>query len=76
MGHGNIFASVCHSVQGGMHAHTPPSRRILRDAVNVRAVRILLECILVECSFRDSLFLGIIKLLMAAKFISESDIVN
>ena len=33
------------------HAHTTPGmyvpRRILRDAVNERAVRILLECILV-----------------------------
>ena len=37
---------------GGMHGrghawHAPPPNQILRDAVNERAVRILLECILV-----------------------------
>ena len=54
---GNIFTSICHSVHrlggmpGGGHAwlaHTPPRpQQILRDTVNERAVRILLECILV-----------------------------
>ena len=54
LGQGNVFISVCHSVhkgvciQGGLHRGwaTPPPNWILRDTVNERAVRILLECIL------------------------------
>ena len=56
LGQGNIFISVCHSVhRGGVpdqvhppwdQAGTPPRSR-LRHTVNARAVRILLECILV-----------------------------
>ena len=47
MGQGNAFTPVCHSV------HTPDTLHpgILRDTVNKRAVRILLECILAEKYF-------------------------
>ena len=36
-----------HVWQGGVHGMPPPPRQILRDTVNERAVRILLECILI-----------------------------
>ena len=57
LGQGNIFAPVCHSVHGGggvPQAGTPPGQvhpRACWDTVNKRAVRILLECILVHNSF-------------------------
>ena len=82
LGQGNIFAPVCHSVQGGTcpgtphpqqvhppgrysppagtpprqvhstrRAGTPPCSNACWDMVNKRAVRILLECILVIFSF-------------------------
>ena len=55
---GNVFSSVCHSVHGdtstsgrGLHqggvGQTPPPHLIVRKTVNERAVRILLDCILV-----------------------------
>ena len=57
LGQGNIFAPVCHSVHGGgsasVHAgitpreQTPPEQCMLGDTANKRALRILLECILV-----------------------------
>ena len=43
-GRGHVWQGAC--VAGGK-AHVPPPRQILRDTVNERAVRILLECILV-----------------------------
>ena len=56
LGQGNVFTPVCDSVHGGgcipayNRADNPPRQdpRILRDTVNKRAVRILLECILVK----------------------------
>ena len=43
---GGVHGGGGHAWQGGIHAtHTP--QQILRDTVNERAVRILLECILV-----------------------------
>ena len=51
---GYVFTRVCHSVhsggracQGGRHAHPPRQILRLRHTVNERAVRILLQCILV-----------------------------
>ena len=35
-------------VAGGRAWHAAPPRQILRDTVNERAVRVLLECILVQ----------------------------
>ena len=49
LGQGNIFTSVCHSVHRARSP--PPSRQIPRDSVNEQAVRILLECILVDPGF-------------------------
>ena len=43
-----------HMWQGACMAHTSPPWQILRDTVNERAVRILLECILVVQLFRCS----------------------
>ena len=72
---GYVFTRVCNSVHGGgsasVHAGTPPRSRppweqtpreqcMLGDAGNKRAVRILLECILVLnlfFSFKFFLFL-------------------
>ena len=43
-----MFTSVCHSVhRGGGGVRPPPTCTPLRRMVNARAVRILLECILV-----------------------------
>ena len=58
LGQGNIFTNVCHSFcprgRGGSASRgvglgrpTPNPHRTLQDTVNERAVRILLECILV-----------------------------
>ena len=44
---GNVFTSVCQEFCPRGGGRRPPPR-ILRDAVNERAVRILLECILVS----------------------------
>ena len=43
-GRGHVWEKAC--VAGGHAWHTGPPRQILRDTVNERAVRILLECIL------------------------------
>ena len=60
LGQGNVFTPVCDSVHGGvstpLHAAPPradtpgqthPPPQILRDTVNMWAVRILMKCILV-----------------------------
>ena len=68
-GQGNIFTPVCHSVHRGgeyLIRHTPlgpgtppgqvhPPGCKLRNTVNDQPVRILLECILVSCTFRENL---------------------
>ena len=41
---------------GRVACMSPPPRQILRDTVNERAVRILLECILVELAFHSAGF--------------------
>ena len=58
LGQGNIFTPVCHSVHRGGGVGTPPGpgtppseQCMLGDTGNKRAVRILLECILVSISF-------------------------
>ena len=64
-GRGHVWQGACMAggvcmargacVAGGHAWHTrPPPREILRDTVNERAVRILLECILVIQLFRCS----------------------
>ena len=52
LGQGNIFTSVCHALRprGGVR-QTPP-HQILWDMVAERAVRILLEYILVKQEFQ------------------------
>ena len=64
-----IFSEACvkNSVHGGggsasvhagiPHPPPPPEQSMLGDTVNERAVRILLECNLVEIYFRDYLTL-------------------
>ena len=37
--------------RGGVHGRGHPPQQILRDTVNERAIRILLECILVHFKF-------------------------
>ena len=48
-GHGGVHEQGGMHGQGGVHAmHTPPDTMRYSRLVNARAVRILLECILVE----------------------------
>ena len=46
---GGVHGRGC-AWQGGVHGKQALPQQILRDTVNERAVRILLECILVELS--------------------------
>ena len=60
LGQGNIFTGVCDSVHSGgadppWSRHPPhPEQSMLGDTVNARAVRILLECNLVDFDFAVS----------------------
>ena len=48
--HGRGWRGVCMAGEGCMHGGGGRVWQILRDTVNERAVRILLECILVKSS--------------------------
>ena len=71
LGQGNIFSSVCQEFcpRGGEYlgrcppaGTPPPPHQILRDTINERAVRILLECILVQSIIMTFTFFGKIEL--------------